>query len=131
MELAFLVYALGFLGKLQVALSCILIVTGVTAFFIFMFGSIEHKSTMEYQREDSKKYQKAEAQLAADKKIIKRLLYSAAACLTLLVMLPSEKTAYTMVGAYAVQAVATHPATVEISAKVLKLINNKLDEHLK
>ena len=131
MELAFLVYALGFLGKLQVALILLAIAAAATIFILSAFASIDLKSTMEYQPEDSKKYKKAEAQLTANKKVVKRLAITAAFCLTLLTFLPSEETAYTMVGAYAVQAVATHPATVETSEKVLKLINNKLDEHLK
>lgn len=131
MELAFLVYALGFLGKLQVALILLAVAAAATIFILSAFASIDLKSTMKYQPEDSKKYKEAEAQLAANKKVVKRLVITAAFCLALLTFLPSEKTAYTMVGAYAVQTVATHPATVETSEKVLKLINNKLDEHLK
>lgn len=47
------------------------------------------------------------------------------------VFIPSSKTMYTMVGAYAGQQVATSESTSEIMSKTLKIINKKLDEELK
>lgn len=43
------------------------------------------------------------------------------------VLLPTEKTAYTMVAAYATQKVYESPETAKIQAKVLTIINQKLD----
>lgn len=47
-----------------------------------------------------------------------------------LAVIPSERVAYTMAGAYAVQSIAEHPTTAEISSKVVDVINMKLDEYL-
>lgn len=46
--------------------------------------------------------------------------------LVLAIALPSEKTAYTMVGAYAAQKVAESPDTQEIAKDVIAIINSKV-----
>lgn len=46
------------------------------------------------------------------------------------VMIPSQKTAYIMVGAYATQQIAEDPKVQQLGAKTLKLIENKLDEYI-
>lgn len=45
-------------------------------------------------------------------------------------ILPSEKTAYTMVGAYATQRVYEDPKVQQLSGKVLKVIEDKLDSYI-
>ena len=45
-----------------------------------------------------------------------------------LVFLPSKKTMYLMVGAYAVERVVETPEAKEFGDKLLKIVNNKLDE---
>ena len=45
-----------------------------------------------------------------------------------LILLPSEKTAYTMVGAYAAQKVAENDKVQQMSGKVLTIIEQKLDD---
>ena len=50
-----------------------------------------------------------------------------ALALLLLVALPNEKTAYTMVGAYAAQKVAENEKVQQMSGKVLQIIEQKLD----
>ena len=49
--------------------------------------------------------------------------------LLLAITLPSEKTAYTMVGAYAAQKVAERPDTQEIAKDVIAIINSKVKEY--
>jgi len=46
------------------------------------------------------------------------------------IFVPSEKTAYTMVGAYAAQRVAEDPRVQDMSGKVLTIINQKLDHYV-
>ena len=46
------------------------------------------------------------------------------------IFIPSEKTAYTMVGAYAAQKVAEDPRVQNMSGKVLTIINKKLDHYV-
>lgn len=45
------------------------------------------------------------------------------------VFVPSEKTAYTMVAAYATQKVAEAPETKEIASDVLTIINSKVKQY--
>jgi len=47
-----------------------------------------------------------------------------------LILLPSEKTAYTMVGAYAAQKVAENDKVQQMSGKVLTIIEQKLDSYI-
>jgi len=47
-----------------------------------------------------------------------------------LILLPSEKTAYTMVGAYAAQKVAENDKVQQMSGKVLTIIEQKLDAYI-
>lgn len=51
-------------------------------------------------------------------------------CLSLAVLLPSERVIYTMAGAYAVEQIATSDGAKQIGGKVLDLINQKLDSEL-
>jgi chromate transport protein ChrA len=46
------------------------------------------------------------------------------------VILPSEKTAYMMIGAYTAQKLAADPRTGEVGDKVLTIINQKLDSYI-
>jgi hypothetical protein len=48
----------------------------------------------------------------------------------LLIVLPTQKTAYMMVGAYAAQKVAENGKVQETGSKVLQLINQKLDDYI-
>ena len=46
------------------------------------------------------------------------------------ILIPSEKTAYTMVGAYAAQKVAENDKVQQMSGKVLTIIEQKLDGYI-
>ena len=48
----------------------------------------------------------------------------------LLIFIPTEKTAYTMVGAYAAQKVAENDKVQQMSGKVLTIIEQKLDGYI-
>lgn len=47
-----------------------------------------------------------------------------------IILIPSEKTAYTMVGAYAAQKVAENDKVQQMSGKVLAIIEQKLDGYI-
>ena len=51
-------------------------------------------------------------------------------CLFVFVMLPTQKTAYTMVGAYAAQKVAENEKVQQLSGKVLTIIEQRLDGYI-
>ena len=48
----------------------------------------------------------------------------------IIILIPSEKTAYTMVGAYAAQKVAENDKVQQMSGKVLTIIEQKLDSYI-
>ena len=68
--------------------------------------------------------------MAAAKKTMMRYVVAVFTCFWLLVFLPSEQTAYTMVGAYAAQKVVEDPKVQQLSAKVLKIVEMKLDSYI-
>lgn len=43
--------------------------------------------------------------------------------------IPTERTAYMMVGAYTAQKIATDPTVARLNAKVIELIERKIDEY--
>ena len=51
-------------------------------------------------------------------------------CLLMAIIIPSQKTAYMMVGAYATQRVAENPKVQDMSGKVLTIIEQKLDGYI-
>ena len=51
-------------------------------------------------------------------------------CFWVLIFIPSEKTAYTMVGAYAAQKVAENEKVQQLSGKVLTIIEQRLDGYI-
>lgn len=55
---------------------------------------------------------------------------AAAVLITLSAIIPSERTAYLMVGAYAAQKIAEDPKVQQISSKVLKAIELKIDGYI-
>ena len=71
------------------------------------------------------------AQSRAKMKTIAKRVF-AVLCITslLLLFIPSEKTAYMMVGAYSAQRVAENPKVQEMSGKVLKIVESKLDKYV-
>lgn len=63
-------------------------------------------------------------------KVVKNTTLTLVFSILILVLLPSEKTAYTMVGAYAAQKVAEDPKVQQLSGKVLVLLEKKLDGYI-
>jgi hypothetical protein len=71
----------------------------------------------------------------AEQKVAKDIFRLAAIvfCITvpLNIVLPSERTAYLMVGAYTAQTVAQNDKVNEMSSKVMKIIESKVDSYVK
>jgi hypothetical protein len=110
MDLALLVYGVSLLEKVQGFLVFLAVAFGVLTFFFFLFNVVDGKSPF-----------------------VLRTISNAVACgvlAFLAILIPSEKTAYTMVGAYAAQKIATDPRTQEVGGKVLTIINQKLDSYV-
>lgn len=64
------------------------------------------------------------------KKQVTRWITVIISCACVIAVIPSEKTAYIMVAAYATQQIAESPATAEISGKVITIINQQLDSYI-
>ena len=132
MELALLVYALGLITSIHGLL--VILVALVFPISILAFGSMmnmEHWGTLKQSYRDNTIKDAAKLIVARNLKITKRLCIGMVVAILLLVAIPSEKTAYMMVGAYAVQKVAQDPRTEQTTSKVISLINKKLDEYIK
>lgn len=64
------------------------------------------------------------------KRFLKFSIIALAVSWSLLILLPSKKTAYMMVGAYAAQKVVQSPDVVGIYSRIIRLVETKLDEAL-
>lgn len=116
MDLALLVYAIntlsgirGILGAL-VGLS-ILIVLGLFIYMSDQYGEDNKNKLWAWKR-------------------VKMWFGIGLTAVFLVVLLPSQKTAYTMVGAYAAQKVSENEKVQQLSGKVLTIIEQKLDGYI-
>ena len=107
MEFALLIYLTEMLGKLENALA---ITAVLSAFAVLFLGAWDEENW-------SKPY-------------LKWSVLALAVSISFIVVLPSKKTAYMMVGAYAAQKVVQSPDVVGIYSRVIRLVETKLDEAL-
>ena len=125
MELALLVYAISLLPAIDAAAAVMTMLMIAT----LAIGLIINGDTI---FNISGKFVKADLPLIT--RIYINWLWIAIPLLLLSVMtkvlLPSEKTAYMMVGAYTAQRVAENPKVQEMSGKVIKIIDSKLDDYV-
>jgi len=123
MELALLVYGISVTSSF--ATFCVLL---STVLFIITFGrSMKYVSDLDFCSSFNNENL---AVLVQTKKSIVRFGGTALLLAFLTVLIPSEKTMYVMVGAYAAQKISQAPETKVISEKVLKVIEQKLDEQI-
>lgn len=115
MDLAILVYVISVLPQLKTMLWLLGGVAGILL-VIHIICYIDFSPTAE-----------------AEASSVKRIKVYATTILLLAftqILIPTEKTAYTMVGAYAAQQVAENPRVQKMSEKVLKIIDSKLDTYV-
>lgn len=133
MDLALLVYAISTLGSLHNVLGVLLFISTLASvgFGIAVVSTVIDPAEYSWNLDREGNLKPIVAQ--ARKNTVRWAKWSVAVALTtssLLVMLPSERTAYLMVGAYATQKIAEDPKVQETGNKVLQVINQKLDEVL-
>lgn len=118
MELSLLVYLISVLGNLTPALGFLTAV----GLLISAFSAISFMiARSEYAKETT---------LNIIKKAFTISMTVSCVAGFLNIMLPNEKTAYIMLGAYATQKVAEDPRTQELGNKVLKIVNTKMDKYI-
>ena len=126
MDLALLVYGINTLGKLGVVLG-LATGFGVIVFVLSTLVRVFHtKETWDSQRDDQIKQGRREASVTVMKYAGSVVVIS----VLLNVILPNEKTAYTMVAAYAAQKVSENDKVQQMSGKVLTIIEQKLDGYI-
>lgn len=103
MELVWLVYGIGLLGNIIVLTSIITMGCGAATFF--------HLVNENFAK-------------------VRPCLITTVSLTFFLAILPSEKTAYTMVGAYAAQRLAQNSEVQALSGKVLTIIEQQMDKYI-
>lgn len=103
MELVWLVYGIGLLGNI---ISLTVFITGVCG-LVATF----HLTSMEANK-------------------AKRWFIATVSLAFVVAILPSEKTAYTMVGAYAAQRLVQNSEVQQLSGKVLTIIEQQMDKYI-
>ena len=126
MDLALLVYGISVLSKLGVVIG-LAIGFGAIVMIISTLVRVFHtRETWDSQRDEQIKQGRRDASVTVMKWSGSVVLVA----VLLNVLLPSEKTAYTMVGAYAAQKVAENDKVQQMSGKVLTIIEQKLDSYI-
>jgi hypothetical protein len=115
MDLALLVYVISLLHGIGAFFFCLICACGLVGVGNFIYW-------IDYSHDDE--------QEAGVKKRLWTAFWVAVASAWMLILLPSEKTAYTMVGAYAAQKVAESDKVQQMSGKVLTIIEQKLDGYI-
>ena len=127
MDLALLVYGISLLHGIGSFFVATIIICGATTFILSMYRATECDRKSYYSTEEN------DARVAGGKnavKWIKRLIVTGIISAWILILIPSEKTAYTMVGAYAAQKVVENDKVQAMSGKVLTIIEQKLDGYI-
>jgi hypothetical protein len=127
MDLALLVYAISLLHGFGVLGVTILTGCGAAIFFFGMWFMTETDEKSYYSPQLNK--QRKENGVMC-KKYMTRAFWVGVATSVFMIFLPTEKTAYTMVGAYAAQKVAENDKVQQMSGKVLTIIEQKLDNYI-
>jgi hypothetical protein len=127
MDLVWLVYGISLLTPIG-SLFTFFVAISICAIIGLMVYRGAECSQEDYYNEAKNKKQAEKAEWAMGRVIfaLKVLIPS----LALITFLPSPKTAYMMVGAYAAQKVSENGKVQETGGKVLTIINQKLDEYV-
>ena len=127
MDLALLVYGISLLHGIQGFLTAILLLSGAGVGFFFVWNASETDRKHYYSEAEN---DAREANGVMCIKWIKRLIVTGFIASFVMIFVPTEKTAYTMVGAYAAQKVAENEKVQAMSGKVLTIIEQKLDSYI-
>lgn len=112
MDLALLVYAISLLHGISTFFVALILVCGAAGIGNFIYW-IDYSNSKEREEGVRKRLWKA--------------FWVGVISAWVLIIIPTEKTAYTMVGAYAAQKVAENDKVQQMSGKVLTIIEQKLD----
>jgi ABC-type Fe3+-siderophore transport system permease subunit len=126
MDLVWLVYLISLLDNIVPLAGVILSITG-TALIIGLIYLSEHTPSR-YDNNAEREWKAIKH--AGAKKLVKKLWITVIISAVVLVIVPSKKTAYIMIGAYAAQQLAQNDDVKTIGGKVYSIITNELDFYL-
>lgn len=127
MDLVWLVYLISLLTPIGTFLTMIAVFCGAALIGLMIYRGAECDQRSYYNDAgNAKQTEKAKWAMGH----VKTVLFVLIPCMIFLTLLPTPKTAYMMVGAYAAQKVAENGKVQETGGKVLALINQKLDQYL-
>ena len=127
MDLALLVYAISLLHGIGAFFVGVIVASMITSAIFFMWYVTETDRKSYYSERENDKREENGVMCV---KWIKRGITTGVIAAFLLIFVPTEKTAYTMVGAYAAQKVAENDKVQQMSGKVLTIIEQKLDGYI-
>lgn len=126
MDLVWLVYLISLLDNIVPVAAALLSIAGTTLIITLIYLSEQmpnrHDSTAEREWKALK--------YAGAKRLLKKLWITVTISALVLVVVPSKKTAYVMIGAYAAQQLAQNDDVKTIGGKVYSIITNELDFYL-
>ena len=126
MDLVWLVYLISLLDNIVPVAAALLSIAGTILIITLIYLSEQMPSRHDNTAEREWKAIK----YAGAKKLVKKLWIAVTITCVLLVVVPSKKTAYVMVGAYAAQQLAQNDDVKTIGGKVYSIITNELDFYL-
>lgn len=127
MDLVWLVYAISLLQNIGNFFTTLVIIStcAIIAFMLYR-GAECSINSWDNEKVAQQKGENGKWAMGHVKTALKVLI----PCTLVLTFLPTEKTAYVMVGAYATQKVAQSGVVQETGGKVLTIINQKLDTYV-
>jgi hypothetical protein len=132
MDLALLVYGISLITSIGSFLAVLIVVSLIITFCSAIYFAVS-QSDINYswnRNRDGTLIESIVDTRKTMKKAFKIALITLGISSFVAILIPSEKTAYIMVGAYATQKVAENEKVQETGQKVLSIINNKLDSYV-
>jgi hypothetical protein len=131
MELALLVYVISQLGTIKHTVGALFLLSTIATIVSGIVWKVGYSSPVSWhQLSDGTPKPSWLAEQKNAKDIFKVAAIILSITLPLNVLLPSERTAYLMVGAYTAQKVAQNDKVNEMSGKVMKIIESKVDSYV-
>jgi hypothetical protein len=132
MDLALLVYGISLITSIGSFLAVLIVVSLIIIFCSAVYFAVSQSDiNCSWNRNrDGTLIESIVNTRKTMKKVFKIALITLGISSFVAILIPSEKTAYIMVGAYATQKVAENEKVQETGQKVLSIINNKLDSYV-
>jgi hypothetical protein len=127
MDLALLVYAISLLAPIGTVTMITAIIAAFAIAGLMLYRAAECSQESWYNKERNKEQTEKAAWAMSRVGDAFKVLIPA---IFILIILPTQKTAYMMVGAYAAQKVVENKSVQDTGGKVLTLINQKLDAYI-